>query len=110
MNDADHEQLFRSWLRDYRGIVVKVASSFTSSASDRDDLVQEILLRVWAAMPTYRAEARPGTWIYRIALKTSRDGQASGGQRANKTTQAPLHSPPGASPWTPAGESRWVAR
>lgn len=68
MNDADHEPLFRSWLRDYRGIVAKVASSFTLSASDRDDLIQEILLRVWAAMPTYRAEARPGTWIYRIAL------------------------------------------
>ena len=37
-----------------------------------------------------------------VLLQISLDGQASGGQRARKTTQAPLHSRPGC-PWTRSG-------
>ncbi len=46
MNHADHEQLFRSWSPRLSRDRAKVASSFTLSASDRDDLIQKILLRV----------------------------------------------------------------
>ena len=32
-----------------------------------DDLIQEIFIKVWAALPSFREEARLYTWIYRIA-------------------------------------------
>lgn len=68
MNDAQCEALFRSWLRDYSGIVSKIARAFTTTESDRDDLIQEILLRLWTSIRTFRGEAKPSTWIYRIAF------------------------------------------
>lgn len=68
MDTTDHERIFAQWLSDHRGIVVKVARSFTSSHVDTEDLVQEILLRVWQSVPSYRGDAKASTWIYRIAL------------------------------------------
>jgi RNA polymerase sigma-70 factor (ECF subfamily) len=65
--DRDETQ-FRSWLNEHRAILLKVAGSFTSSVEDRDDLIQEILTRLWATMPSYRGQSKPSTWIYRVAL------------------------------------------
>jgi len=37
------------------------------SHEDTDDLLQEIFMKVWAALPSFRAEAQLFTWLYRIA-------------------------------------------
>lgn len=34
------------------------------------DLYQEVVLQLWKAFPKFRAEAKPSTWIYQIALNT----------------------------------------
>ena len=38
-----------------------------NSHEDADDLLQDIFLKVWTALPSYRGEAQPGTWVWRIA-------------------------------------------
>jgi len=58
---------FVEWLEDHRGIVVKVARSF-ATGRDVDDLVQEILVRLWKSASTFRGDSAPSTWIYRVAL------------------------------------------
>ena len=40
---------------------------FVCSHEDADDLVQEIFIKIWAALPSFREEARLFTWLYRIA-------------------------------------------
>lgn len=55
-------------MHDHRGIVVKVARSFTTHPQDSDDLIQEIMIRVWASLESFRGESKASTWIYRIAL------------------------------------------
>ena len=35
-----------------------------------EDLVQEVFLNVWKALPGFRKEASPKTWIYRITVNT----------------------------------------
>jgi RNA polymerase sigma-70 factor, ECF subfamily len=52
-----------------------------------DDLVQDILVRLWRSYPSFRSDSKIETWIYRVALnaamtyvKTSireREGQAA---------------------------------
>lgn len=37
------------------------------SHEDADDLVQEIFIKIWAALPTFRWESQLFTWVYRIA-------------------------------------------
>ncbi|MBR1872328.1 MAG: RNA polymerase sigma factor [Bacteroidales bacterium] len=39
----------------------------TESHEDADDLVQEIFIKIWAALPSFRWESQLFTWIYRIA-------------------------------------------
>lgn len=68
MPRGSDEQKFRQWLGDHRAIVHKVARAFARSTEDREDLTQEILLRLWMSMPMYRAESKVSTWIYRVAL------------------------------------------
>lgn len=41
------------------------------SHHDADDLVQDIFLKLWNALPTFRGDAGLYTWIYRIAVNES---------------------------------------
>src|SRR5262249_26145243 len=38
---------------------------------DCEDVVQEVLLSAWQALPEYRAEARFSTWLHTIAVTRS---------------------------------------
>ena len=40
---------------------------FVCSHEDTDDLLQEIFIKIWAALPSFRGEAQLFTWLYRIA-------------------------------------------
>lgn len=40
---------------------------FVCSHEDTDDLLQEIFIKVWSALPSFRQDSRLYTWIYRIA-------------------------------------------
>jgi RNA polymerase sigma factor (sigma-70 family) len=49
------------------GILLKTAYAFASLA-DRDDLVQEMLMAIWQALPAYDAtRCKLSTFIYRVA-------------------------------------------
>ena len=40
---------------------------FLCSHEDSNDLLQEIFIKVWAALPSFRRDAQLYTWLYRIA-------------------------------------------
>ena len=40
---------------------------FLCSHEDTNDLLQDIFIKIWAALPGFRGEARLYTWLYRIA-------------------------------------------
>ena len=58
------------WLRlmeQYRGALGRLAQSYEFDAGAREDLLQEIGLGIWKAIPAFRGEASERTWLYRIA-------------------------------------------
>jgi len=65
------ESLFKSWLIEHGGTVLKVARAYTFTAEDCQDLMQEILLQVWCSLPQFQGRARAATWCYRVALNTA---------------------------------------
>ena len=71
MPDEDPESLFKRWLAEHGGAVLKVARAYTFSADDCQDLVQEILLQAWRSLPRFEGRASPSTWLYRVALNTA---------------------------------------
>jgi len=71
--NEDPESLFKSWLTEHGGAVLKVARAYTFTTEDCQDLVQEILLQVWRSLPRFQARASAATWFYRVALNTALD-------------------------------------
>jgi RNA polymerase sigma-70 factor (ECF subfamily) len=67
---AQHETLLRL-LREYRGALERLAAAYVSDARDREDLVQDITIALWQAIPGFRGEASERTWLYRIAHNTA---------------------------------------
>ena len=45
----------------------RLAASYATSPSDRDDLVQEISVALWQALPRFRGECSERTFLFRIA-------------------------------------------
>lgn len=70
MKPRVREATFREWIRVHQGILIHIARVY-ADGSDRDDLLQEMLLAVWHAVPTFRADASEATFIYRIAQNTA---------------------------------------
>jgi RNA polymerase sigma-70 factor (ECF subfamily) len=71
VQDPNYNTTFESWLRQYSGVLYRIAQAYTRSAEDRDDLVQEILLQLWRSLPRFAGKSSPSTWIYRVALNTA---------------------------------------
>jgi RNA polymerase sigma-70 factor (ECF subfamily) len=69
--DENPESLFKNWLTDHSGAILKVARAYTLTAEDCEDLVQEILLQIWRSLPQFQGRASASTWLYRVALNTA---------------------------------------
>jgi RNA polymerase sigma-70 factor, ECF subfamily len=67
------ESLFKSWLIEHVGAVLKVARIYRLTTEDCQDLAQEILLQVWRSLPQFQGRASASTWFYRVALNTALD-------------------------------------
>lgn len=71
MSKTPQQELFVSLLDEHRKILYKVAGSYTRTASDRQDLVQEMVVQLWRSFERYDAAFRFSTWMYRIALNVA---------------------------------------
>ncbi len=65
------EAAFLQLVQEHAGILHKVCNLYCPNRSDRQDLLQEMLLQLWKAFPGYRQEAKLSTWIYRVVLNTA---------------------------------------
>jgi RNA polymerase sigma-70 factor, ECF subfamily len=82
------ETLFKEWLVEHRGTVLKVARAYAPTAEDSQDLAQEILLQVWRSLPQFQGQASATTWCYRVALNTALGWHRK--ERRRHTRQRPL--------------------
>ena len=70
MDEREQQKRFEQWMADHIAICYRVANGFAEGA-DRNDLMQEILLAVWKAIPSFRGQAQPTTFMYRVAHNTA---------------------------------------
>ena len=81
------ENNFVELLEAYKAIVYKVASLYTQTTQDREDLFQEIVINLWKAYPGFRGDSKVSTWIYRISLNTAITNYR---QKKNKVRYEPM--------------------
>lgn len=61
------EEQFDRIMQEYGPAVSRLASSYETVASRREELVQEIALAIWQALPHFRGDCSTRTFVYRIA-------------------------------------------
>jgi RNA polymerase sigma-70 factor (ECF subfamily) len=68
MQEGMQQNVFDAWIREHKGLMLKVVRAYAFTPDDQDDLFQEIALQLWNSVPIRRGEAAETTWIYRVAL------------------------------------------
>lgn len=69
--NQEHLSTFKTLHSQYHGMVMNLCRGFMKGDKDMAlDLVQDVFINIWNALPGYRTEASYKTWIYRIAVNT----------------------------------------
>lgn len=63
----DLEQVFNKIVKDYSERLWWHVRRMVNSHEDADDLLQDIFMKIWTALPSFRGEAQVYTWVWRIA-------------------------------------------
>lgn len=59
---------FENLVYRYDREVLKLAVSYTGNEEDAKDVYQEVFIRVFRALPSFRFESRFSTWLHRIVV------------------------------------------
>lgn len=67
MAELEFEEVYDN----YKKKVWMLTSRYLASAHDREDLFQEVFIKVHKALPKFRGDSSIDTWIYRITANTA---------------------------------------
>lgn len=66
-------EAFGELVRLYERFVYNLAFKFSFSEQDAYDISQEVLIKIWRSLPTFRFDCEFSTWVYRITHNTCLD-------------------------------------
>ena len=66
-------QVFAEIVQENKKKIFYLAYDLTGSAQDAEDLSQEVFLKAFCALKTFKGEASIGSWLYRITLNAFLD-------------------------------------
>ena len=66
-NSGQRELAFNLIVKNYSERLYLHLRRFVYSHDDANDLAQEVFIKIWAALPSFRGDAQLFTWLYRIA-------------------------------------------
>jgi RNA polymerase sigma factor (sigma-70 family) len=64
---------FEELVREHQAMVFRTLLRLTGSREHLDDLAQDVFLRLYRALPSFRGEALVTTYLYRIAVNVAQD-------------------------------------
>ncbi len=71
MKESDKIKLFNEVYRDNKEVIFRLCRGFLGASDEVEDLFQEIFIKVWNNLESFRGEAKVSTWIYRIGANTA---------------------------------------
>lgn len=66
----EKEQLFRKVINENRGRIFRICNYYFRDEDDRDDAIQEALIRIWENLSSFKNQSNISTWIYRVVVNT----------------------------------------
>jgi RNA polymerase sigma factor (sigma-70 family) len=61
------EQRFNALLAQHGASLARLAASYARAPGEREDLLQDIAMAIWQALPRFREESSERTFLFRIA-------------------------------------------
>jgi len=65
------EQKFEQIYEQSKDKIYRLCLGFMGNKTDADDLFQEVLIKIWSNLDSFRNESNIDTWIYRITTNTA---------------------------------------
>jgi RNA polymerase sigma-70 factor (ECF subfamily) len=82
------EELFHELFTTQRKRIQRLCWTYANNDEDRRDLYQEVLLRIWRGLQSFRNTSALSTWAYRIAVNTGIDHvRKMARQKGRRTTR-----------------------
>ena len=66
--DKELENAFLAGIEQNKHKLLRICSVYAYDDEDRKDLFQEVLVNIWKSMPSFKANASIGTWMFRVTL------------------------------------------
>jgi RNA polymerase sigma-70 factor (ECF subfamily) len=85
---------FEEIVRRYEDRIYRLSFRMLGNHHDALDAVQEILLKLLAALPKFQGRSRFGTWLYRLAANTCLDFRRKRGRTTAESLEATLEYAP----------------
>jgi len=73
MTKSEQDKLFRELFEAYRQPIFAYLYRLVGDLADAEDLLADVFLRAYQALPRLAAEANQRAWLYRIATNAARD-------------------------------------
>lgn len=70
---AGHRNAYGELVRTYQGMVYRVCLKMTGHPHSAEDLGQEVFIKAYDALQSFRFDASFSTWLYQIAVRTCLD-------------------------------------
>lgn len=64
---------FELLMDEYMGVIYNVALRMSDNRDDADDMTQEILIKIFRSIASFKGNSKFSTWVYRVAVNTCLD-------------------------------------
>ena len=89
------ERAFATLVERYRPIVFRWAIALSGDADDADDIAQEVFVRVYRKLGSFRGDGPFDAWLYRITRRVVFRTRRSGAGRVQSASSDPYVTDPG---------------
>jgi RNA polymerase sigma-70 factor, ECF subfamily len=74
LQNQEAENEFERQIQAHELLLLKICRIYAYTDADRQDLFQEIVIRLWKAWPNFKGNSKLSTWLYRVAINTAISG------------------------------------
>lgn len=92
---------FQALVERHRGMVYRIALQFAGNHHDAEDIAQEVFIKVYRALETFRHDAQLSSWLYRIVMNACVDHRRRHAQApppSGEEADAAIRSTPASAP------------